>query len=195
MTKKNKERGKHEKPSYDEIRGMITKIVSKYKLILRTKDEMADLQQDAYIVYYDMSNYIEKKYGKDVRNFNTMLYNAIAWEINRLVDKKYLLIKKGVQSTKGVILSTDVDPTILLDNDNAYEFDNYIDSKLTVIKLLDNLNDVEEYIIIKNFGLDGEESMSLSKISENLGISYYKVCLTKKIAIMKIKDNLKNKGD
>lgn len=68
-----------------------------------------------------------------------------------------------------------------------------IDYKNTISKLLSNLNDTQRYIIVKWYGLEGQEKETLKEIGKELNISYERVAQLRDRALKLLKSRLINR--
>lgn len=68
-----------------------------------------------------------------------------------------------------------------------------IDYQSTISKLLSNLNDTQRYIIIKWYGLEGQEKETLKEIGKELNISYERTAQLRDKALKLLKSRLVNK--
>ena len=68
-----------------------------------------------------------------------------------------------------------------------------IDYQRTISKLLSNLNDTQRYIIVKWYGLEGQEKETLRKIGKELNISYERTAQLRDKALKLLKSRLINK--
>lgn len=75
----------------------------------------------------------------------------------------------------------------------AENLDVSIDYKSTISKLLSNLNDTQRYIIVKWYGLEGQEKETLKEIGKELNISYERVAQLRDRALKLLKSRLINR--
>lgn len=75
----------------------------------------------------------------------------------------------------------------------AENLDICIDYKNTISKLLSNLNDTQRYIIVKWYGLEGQEKKTLKEIGKELNISYERVAQLRDRALKLLKSRLINR--
>lgn len=68
-----------------------------------------------------------------------------------------------------------------------------IDYQSTISKLLSNLNDTQRYIIVKWYGLEGQEKETLKEIGKELNISYERTAQLRDKALKLLKSRLINK--
>lgn len=68
-----------------------------------------------------------------------------------------------------------------------------IDYQSTISKLLSNLNDTQRYIIVKWYGLEGQEKETLKEIGKKLNISYERTAQLRDKALKLLKSRLINK--
>lgn len=174
--------------SYEEftsLGGLLMKVLNKYKGILRSQDEIDDLKQEAYIIYCNYKPYLFSKYGENVSNFPSMMFMGWKWDIHRIIERKYLLIRKpGINKEKKDIynIESDIPVDVYEDKDLAN-----VENKDLVSFLLNNLDEVERFVTIRNFGLDGDKVMSVREIAILLKTSDSIVRNAKNRALKKMK--------